>query len=118
MAGGPNLAVSATTTPSSSGAQTKSYLAPLAVLTTLFFAWGFITCLNDIIIPHLKAVFELNYAKAMLVQLAFFTAYFVASLPSGAIIERIGHKRGIIVGLLVCGAGCALFHPAAGLRSY
>lgn len=94
------------------------YLAPLVILTTLFFAWGFITCLNDIIIPHLKAVFDLNYAQAMMVQLAFFTAYFVASLPSGAILQRIGHKRGIIVGLLVAGAGCALFHPAAGFRSY
>ena len=96
----------------------RPYLAPLAVLTTLFFAWGFITCLNDIIIPHLKAVFDLNYAQAMLVQMAFFAAYFVASLPSGALIGRIGHQRGIIVGLLVAGAGCALFYPAAGLRSY
>ena len=61
--------------------------------------WGFLTCLNDIIIPHLKAVFELNYAKAMLIQFAFFTAYFVVSLPSGTIVTRLGYKNGIIIGL-------------------
>ena len=74
------------------------YTAPLAVLTTLFFMWGFLTCLNDIIIPHLKAVFSLNYAQAMLVQFAFFTAYFVMSLPSGRIVTRFGYKNGIIIG--------------------
>jgi MFS transporter, FHS family, L-fucose permease len=114
----PHSATDDAVPPSQVSGSKNPYLAPLSVLTTLFFAWGFITCLNDIIIPHLKAVFDLNYAQAMMVQLAFFTAYFVASLPSGAIIERIGHKRGIIVGLLVSGAGCALFYPAADLRSY
>ena len=96
----------------------KSYLAPLAVLTSLFFMWGFITCLNDIIIPHLKSVFELNYAKAMLIQFAFFTAYFVVSLPSGAIVNRLGYKNGIIIGLITAGVGCLAFYPAAGARSY
>jgi FHS family L-fucose permease-like MFS transporter len=90
----------------------------LAVLTTLFFMWGFLTCLNDIIIPHLKAVFELNYAQAMLIQFAFFMAYFVMSLPSGAIVKRLGYKNGIIIGLLGAGVGCVLFYPAAGARSY
>ena len=96
----------------------SKYLAPLAVLTTLFFMWGFITCLNDIIIPHLKAVFELNYAQAMLIQFAFFTAYFVVSLPSGLIVNKLGYKTGIIIGLLTAGVGCLLFYPAAGARSY
>jgi FHS family L-fucose permease-like MFS transporter len=96
----------------------SKYLAPLAVLTTLFFMWGFITCLNDIIIPHLKAVFELNYAQAMLIQFAFFTAYFVVSLPSGLIVNKLGYKSGIIIGLITAGAGCLLFYPAAGARSY
>ena len=96
----------------------KSYFAPLAVLTTLFFMWGFITCLNDIIIPHLKAVFELNYAKAMLIQFAFFTAYFIVSLPSGSIVNRLGYKNGIIIGLITAGVGCLAFYPAAGARSY
>jgi len=95
-----------------------SYTAPLAVLTTLFFMWGFITCLNDIIIPHLKAVFDLNYAQAMLIQFAFFTAYFVMSLPSGLIVNKLGYKNGIIIGLITAGVGCLLFYPAAGARSY
>jgi FHS family L-fucose permease-like MFS transporter len=88
------------------------------VLTTLFFMWGFLTCLNDIIIPHLKAVFELNYAQAMLIQFAFFTAYFVVSLPSGLIVNKLGYKTGIIIGLITAGVGCLLFYPAAGARSY
>ncbi|HEY4185607.1 MAG TPA: L-fucose:H+ symporter permease [Polyangia bacterium] len=101
----------------SAGRQTN-YLAPLAVLTTLFFMWGFLTCLNDIIIPHLKAVFELNYAKAMMIQFAFFTAYFVVSLPSGKIVTRLGYKNGILIGLGTMTIGCLLFYPAAGVRSY
>src|ERR1044071_2119960 len=101
----------------SAGQQAK-YTAPLAVLTTLFFMWGFLTCLNDIIIPHLKAVFELNYAQAMMIQFAFFTAYFVVSLPSGAIVNKLGYKSGIIIGLVTAGVGCLLFYPAAGARSY
>jgi len=96
----------------------KNYMAPLAVLTSLFFMWGFLTCLNDIIIPHLKAVFDLNYTKAMLIQFAFFTAYFIVSLPAGAIVNKLGYKRGIVIGLLTAGAGCLLFYPAAGARSY
>ncbi len=101
-----------------SAGQGKNYNAPLAVLTTLFFMWGFLTCLNDIIIPHLKAVFELNYAKAMLIQFAFFTAYFVVSLPSGKIVTRLGYKNGILIGLGTMTVGCLLFYPAAGVRSY
>ena len=88
------------------------------MLTTLFFMWGFLTCLNDIIIPHLKAVFELNYAKAMLIQFAFFAAYFVMSIPSGTIVTRFGYKNGIVIGLGGAAVGCLLFYPAAGARSY
>jgi MFS transporter, FHS family, L-fucose permease len=90
----------------------------LVVLTSLFFMWGFITCLNDILIPHLKAVFELNYTQVMLVQFTFFTAYAIVSLPSGMLVEKIGYKTGIIVGLLTAAAGTVLFYPAAGYRSY
>lgn len=96
----------------------RRYLAPLAVLTSLFFMWGFLTCMNDIIIPHLKAVFELGYAQAMMIQFAFFAAYFVMSLPSGALVKRLGYKPGIVVGLLVAAVGCSMFYPAAQLRSY
>jgi MFS transporter, FHS family, L-fucose permease len=95
-----------------------SYRAPLIILTSLFFIWGFITCLNDILIPHLKAVFTLNYAQAMLVQFCFFTAYFLVSLPSGALVKRIGYRRGIVYGLGIAACGCFLFYPAAALASY
>jgi FHS family L-fucose permease-like MFS transporter len=91
---------------------------PLAILTSLFFIWGFITCLNDILIPHLKAVFTLNYTQAMLIQFCFFAAYFVMSVPSGYLIEKIGYQRGIVVGLAIAGVGCLLFYPAAGLHHY
>ncbi|RZL43231.1 MAG: glucose/galactose MFS transporter, partial [Pedobacter sp.] len=75
--------------------------------------WGFITCMNDILIPHLKSVFDLSYTQAMLVQFTFFGAYFLMSLPSGKIISIIGYKNGIIVGLITAGIGCGLFYPAA-----
>ncbi len=96
----------------------KSYMGSLTVLTSLFFIWGFITALNDILIPHLKAVFTLNYAQAMLVQFCFFIAYFVFSVPSGYLVDKIHYKGGIITGLLIAGIGCLLFYPAAGLHSY
>lgn len=95
-----------------------NYGPALIVLTSLFFMWGFITCLNDILIPHLKAVFDLNYTQVMLVQFTFFTAYAIVSLPSGMLVEKIGYKTGIIIGLLTAAAGTALFFPAAGNRSY
>ena len=96
----------------------RSYLAPLVSLTSLFFMWGLITSLNDILIPHLKAEFTLNYVEATLIQFAFFGAYFVMSMPSGWLVERIGYKRGIIVGLLVAAVGCVAFYPAAAVASY
>ncbi|MGE5410134.1 MAG: L-fucose:H+ symporter permease [Clostridiales bacterium] len=95
-----------------------NYTPALVVLTSLFFLWGFLTCLNDIIIPHLKAVFSLNYTQAMLIQFCFFGAYFIVSLPSGILIEKIGYKKGIITGLVTAGLGCLFFYPAAGFRSY
>ncbi|MGZ0079173.1 L-fucose:H+ symporter permease [Methylomonas sp. YC3] len=96
----------------------QSYTGSLAILTSLFFIWGFITCLNDILIPHLKAVFTLSYTQAMLIQFCFFTAYFLMSVPSGYLVEKIDYKGGIIVGLAIAGGGCLLFYPAAGLHSY
>lgn len=90
----------------------------LAWLTSLFFLWGFITCLNDILIPHLKNSFDLNYSQAMLVQFCFFGAYFLVSIPAGKLVEKIGFQRGIVVGLLIAGAGCALFYPAASIHTY
>ncbi|MDB5802327.1 MAG: glucose/galactose transporter [Rhodocyclales bacterium] len=96
----------------------SSYRSALTALTVLFFMWGLITSLNDILIPHLKALFTLSYFQAMLVQFCFFMAYFVMSFPAGRIVERVGYKAGIIIGLLVAAAGCLLFYPAAGTASY
>lgn len=90
----------------------------LSALTFLFFAWGFITCLNDILVPHLKNIFTLNYTQTMLIQFCFFAAYFIMSLPSGAVIGRIGYKKGICAGLAVAAIGCLMFYPSAALRSY
>jgi MFS transporter, FHS family, L-fucose permease len=100
------------------GAHERSYRAPLVALTSLFFMWGLITSLNDILIPHLKAAFTLSYVQATLIQFSFFGAYFVMSVPSGWLVERMGYKRGIIVGLLVAAAGCVAFYPAAAASSY
>ncbi|WP_231732488.1 MULTISPECIES: L-fucose:H+ symporter permease [Stenotrophomonas] len=90
----------------------------LAVATTIFFMWGFLTCLNDILIPHLKSVFELNYTRAMLVQFTFFGAYFLMSLPAGRLVARLGYKQGIVAGLVIAGIGALGFWPAAELRIY
>lgn len=90
----------------------------LAVVTTIFFMWGFLTCLNDILIPHLKAVFELNYTRAMLVQFTFFGAYFLMSLPAGRLVAHLGYKKGIVAGLAIAGIGALGFWPAASLRVY
>ncbi|WDD97517.1 sugar MFS transporter [Thalassomonas actiniarum] len=96
----------------------KDYRFALTSLTSLFFMWGFITCLNDILIPHLKGVFDLSYSQAMLVQFCFFGAYFVVSLPSGALVKRLGYQKGIVLGLVIAALGCLCFYPAASLHSY
>lgn len=100
------------------GADKNSYIGSLTLLTSLFFIWGFITCLNDILIPHLKSVFTLSYTQAMLVQFCFFIAYFVVSVPSGYLVEKINYKGGIVAGLSIAGIGCLLFYPAASQHSY
>lgn len=95
-----------------------NFKAALALLTTLFFMWGFLTCLNDILIPHLKGLFDLTITQAMLVQFTFFGAYFLMSLPAGWIVGKIGYKLGIVCGLGIAGLGAALFFPAANFLSY
>ncbi|WP_405605318.1 sugar MFS transporter [Polaribacter sp. Asnod1-A03] len=96
----------------------KSYKSAFIFLTTLFFLWGFITVLVDSLVPRLKDVFEMSYAKTVLVQFAFFVAFFVFSLPSGFILSKIGYKKGIVLGLLTMALGCLLFYPAASFRSF
>jgi len=88
------------------------------IVTTLFFMWGFLTCLNDILVPHLKSIFDLNYAKVMLIQFAFFGAYFIFSIPSAKIIDWIGYQRSMVVGLLTMALGAFLFVPAASAPSF
>lgn len=88
------------------------------MVTTLFFMWGFITCLNDILIPHLKSIFNLNYAGVMLIQSAFFSGYFVFALPAGKVIEWAGYKRAMVLGLVTMAFGAVLFVPAASLPSF
>ena len=95
-----------------------SYTRPLAIVTTLFFMWGFLTCLNDILVPHLKAIFDLSYARVMLVQFAFFSSYFLFSLPWARFVNRIGHQRTMVVGLLTMACGAFLFLPAASAASF
>ena len=94
-------------------AQPASYTFPLTIVTALFFMWGLLTSLNDILIPHLKSVYNLTYVQAMMVNLAFFSGYFLLSIPAGALIRRIGYKAGAVAGLAVCAVGAALFYPAA-----
>ena len=96
----------------------QNYRGPLAMVTTLFFMWGFLTCLNDILVPHLKSIFDLNYAEVMLIQFCFFSAYFVFSIPSGKIIERIGYQKMMVAGLFTMGLGALLFIPAASVPSF
>ena len=96
----------------------QSYAAPLATVTTLFFMWGFLTCLNDILVPHLKSIFDLTYAEVMLIQFAFFGAYFIFSIPSAKIIYWMGYQRSMVAGLLTMGLGAFLFVPAASVPSF
>ena len=95
-----------------------NYTVPLVILTTLFFMWGFLTVLNDILIPHLKALFDLSYFQAMAVQMAFFGAYFIVSYPAGNLVKRVGYKKGVVIGLIVAGIGCAMFYPASVVQVY
>ncbi|MEH6437143.1 sugar MFS transporter [Massilia sp. DD77] len=86
---------------------------PLIIVTLLFFMWGLLTALNDVLIPHLKELYTLTYVQAMLVQFCFFGAYFLVSLPAGALIRKIGYQNGAVAGLVIAAAGCALFYPAS-----
>lgn len=98
--------------------RTLSNPAAIAVVSLIFFTWGGLTSLNDVLIPHLKAVFSMNYAQTMLIQFTFFGAYFLMSLPSGAVLSRVGYKASIAIGLLIAAVGALMFVPAARLPSY
>jgi len=100
------------------GQQQKTQTFAFMAMTCLFFFWGFITVLNDILIPFLKESFELNYTQAMLVQFCFFGAYFIVSPFAGKLIDKVGYQQGIVLGLLTTAAGCVLFYPSADLHIY
>jgi FHS family L-fucose permease-like MFS transporter len=116
------MAITATNTPVSTTAvapdTTSSYKAALAVVTTLFFMWGSLTSLNDVLIPYAQHVFKIKLDASMLIQTAFFSAYFVFSIPSSKIIDWIGYKRAIVVGLLTMVVACLAFYPAAKIPSF
>src|SRR5215469_10988424 len=92
--------------------QQTNYRA-MAMVTTLFFMWGFLTALNDILVPHLRAIFDLNYTRVMLINSAFFGSYFIFAVPAGMVIEKIGYKKTMVAGLLIMAVGALLFVPAA-----
>ncbi len=95
-----------------------NYTRPLTIVTTLFFMWGFITSLNDILVPHLKSVFDLSYAHVMLIQFAFFSAYFLFSIPWARVVNVIGYQKSMVAGLLCMTVGAFLFVPAASSASF
>ncbi len=106
-----------------SGAATQTgpqpnYATALSALTILFFMMGFITCLNDILIPYLKAIFQLSFTQANLINLCFFGAYFVMGIPMGKLVHKLGYKKGILLGFVIAAVGAFLFYPAADMRSY
>src|ERR1700733_14919299 len=96
----------------------RRYVLPFILVTSLFFLWAFGVNLNDILIPHLKKGFHLSDFRSSLIQTAFFGGYFLAALPAGWLMEKIGYKRGILAGLLTCAVGAFLFIPAASIRVY
>lgn len=113
------IATSESSTASSAdSASTPDYRFAFGLVTSLFFMFGFITCLNDILVPHLKTLFDLDYARASLVQFCFFGAFFLVSLPAGRLVNRLGYQGGAVAGLILTGLGCLLFYPAATFQSY
>src|SRR5580658_2274393 len=104
--------------PAATAVPTSTDKAAMAMVTTLFFMWGFLTSLNDILIPYFKNIFSLSYSGVMQVQLYFFLSYFVFALPSGKLIDWIGYKRTMVGGLFIMGVGALLFIPAARAASF
>jgi FHS family L-fucose permease-like MFS transporter len=96
----------------------RRYAIPLILITSLFFLWALGVNLNDILIPQFKKAFQLSDKASSLVQFAFFGGYFLAAIPAGKLMERIGYKKGLLFGLFVCALGAFLFIPAASAQAY
>src|SRR5579863_5876940 len=99
-------------------APSSTYRGALTVMTTIFFMWGFVTVLNDVLVPHLKSIFDLSYAGVMLVQFSFFSAYFLFSIPWSKIVNAIGYQHAMMAGLFSMAVGSLLFIPAASFASF
>jgi FHS family L-fucose permease-like MFS transporter len=110
--------VQAAVTKTSISSDHPSNYRAMAMVTTLFFTWGFLTSLNDILVPHLKSIFDLNYTRVMFINSAFFGAYFVFAIPAAMVIEKIGYKRTMMLGLVIMAVGALLFVPAANVPSF
>ncbi|AHE52019.1 sugar MFS transporter [Sphingomonas sanxanigenens] len=108
----------ATTTSGGAPAAGKSYGSALVLLASLFFMWGFITVINNTLLPHLRSVFDLNYTQTTLIESVWFIAYFVASIPSAKLIERVGYQKSLVIGLLIMAAGALGMTLAASIPSY
>jgi FHS family L-fucose permease-like MFS transporter len=104
--------------PKVTGESPKNYIGALAIVTTLFFMWGSLTSLNDVLIPYVQHVFKIRLAASMLIQTAFFSAYFIFSIPASKIIDWIGYKKAIVVGLFTMVMACLAFYPAARIPSF
>jgi len=107
-----------TPAPSYCPAPASTNIAAMSLVTALFFFWGFVTVLNDILVPHLKSIFDLNYTKVILIQFAFFSAYAIFSIPSAKLVDAIGYKKTMVTGLFTMGVGALLFIPAANAASF
>ncbi|HSX54849.1 MAG TPA: MFS transporter, partial [Sphingomonas sp.] len=112
------LLQSADAVPAASATAPASYRPALTLLASLFFMWGFITVINNTLLPHLRSVFDLNYTQTTLIESVWFIAYFVASIPAAKLIERIGYQRALVIGLLAMAAGAVMMVPAARIPSY
>jgi MFS transporter, FHS family, L-fucose permease len=112
-----DVALSSKRVPVSSDGSYKNHGA-LAIITTLFFMWGFCTVLNDALIPHLQLIFELSYLKGSFIQLAFFGSYFIFAMPAGRLVETVGYQRTMVLGLVSMAIGALLFLPAAATAKY
>ena len=112
------LAVSSAGTQNGSPSPTGSYRPALALLASLFFMWGFITVINNTLLPHLRSVFQLNYLQTTLIESTWFVGYLVASIPAAKLIERIGYQRALVIGLTIMTIGSFAMILAAWLPSY
>ena len=111
-------ATAARGSPASSRGGSAPYGKALTLLASLFFMWGFITVINNTLLPHLRSVFDLNYTQTLLIESVWFIAYGFASIPAAFLIERVGYQKSLVIGLLIMAAGALGMTLAASIPSY